>query len=1363
MNNTKRKSKGLLKTIAAGFALVLSSAFFPASVVTFAENYNGESEVNSNVNRIQIGKEGENYSSKIKKGDSFTIPVGEYYGKSETAKLIGSSDLANSSITVTYKATGEVVLDEVKNKDASFLEGLNFRAEKVGTYVITYKVVDDGKEYTYDMTVISEASEINFEFKSNSERMIPSIYDVKIADDKNIDLPYPVVNDENGDAIIDGEDLDYYVTDKSLATTDNFVLVKLTNGGEDLTIDTDEDGKMYIDGSTISEKAATIDGQEFKITYSYYEVKDGENVYISSTSKRFTVKNGYYYKDSDKSDSKRGIDLETSWTTSVPDSAIVGVEKTLPGLTGKTKSTNSPSNEAVDVYYTIKVLKMDEDGKYTEDVTEDVISDGNKFKAIEEGSYKFVYTVKDFYGNTPASSASTTFTIDKVKDTQAPEVFMYDAGTAEEEGYFVSAEKKLKTQTNNRNIIMYAISGKDNMVASDELTLKREIHDGSGITRFVIGKEDYQKQYNSYNLIFAASKADSESLYTQIVSDNYEIYKQLVLANVDVTNANAIKNWLIESNYLIVTTKYNKDIDNNDIVEDAEGSAEDVKDADITAMLEAGYAYIPSQASNKQYTFTEQTYNFYYYASDNKNNNKETSIHSSIKLTEDFTDNSVPTLNFSTTLQSVYLPDEKIEFAVATASDTVDSASRLDVVTAYRFLSSEKTAVASTLTDKTLTYVIRGNVNSQDENKWYVTSKDEKGIVSSEGWYYSDEANYKINLADAPAAASYVEILCYAIDDYGNAGFFNKIVKIADAEDGEIPVLYKVVNAPETSYEAPNTIKLPTLSYKDNKAEYMNAQVIVYKVTTTIVDGENVITKKVMQSSGMSTYFDSIRGIFTVDAGLFNASTAGEYQVEITVVDSGNHSITTYFNYNVIGGVIVEDPEIENITSETKSVAIDEKLYLNTPTIAVSKSDAYGYIGLGNEDDSNAATYYTTSIISASTNHYKIDQYYFTPEAKGNFKLQYNVFLIRYKQAEIGNSLTLEGDMLKYTEGTKTYYVYYDRDGENELGELDGSYKLHFNTSKYGDGEELEDLTTASQYIKGFELKSNVQTITSDTVVVKSVSVDDAYEKTQYTIVGENLSIVKPNVVVSGKGTINKEESTVQISVTSGSTTQTLATIKLSTWESAVEDNDNFIVEGSNIKLKLSRNGKYTIKYSIQAQDEIGQNVGDAKTLEYTITNGDTIAPTIDFDKVIEAKYNLNDELVIDMSGITVSDSVTTDTDKLLETILVKLTNKSTGESWTLDNSAEEEGMYSFEHKLTTAGDYTLTISIKDEAGNKAEKSTSFSVSSKESKAVNVKEVLGGVLIGLSVALLAGVVVYFIVSKVKLDKKEKTYSQRGRK
>ena len=62
--------------------------------------------------------------------------------------------------------------------------------------------------------------------------------------------------------------------------------------------------------------------------------------------------------------------------------------------------------------------------------------------------------------------------------------------------------------------------------------------------------------------------------------------------------------------------------------------------------------------------------------------------------------------------------------------------------------------------------------------------------------------------------------------------------------------------------------------------------------------------KKVMQSSGMSTTYDSIRKIFTVNAGVFNASTEGTYQVAVTVVDSGNHSVTTYFDYTVVGGII---------------------------------------------------------------------------------------------------------------------------------------------------------------------------------------------------------------------------------------------------------------------------------------------------------------------------------------------------------------------------------------------------------------------------------------------------------------------------
>lgn len=1337
MNKTKTK-RSLLKTVAAGFAFMLSGAFFPTSVIALAEDWKGEDIVGANSTRIEVGTENQSTKTNIKKGDVFTIPAGEYYAPGDAeGKLIGSDALPGSSVTVTYKSTGEVI----PTTDGSFV------AEKVGTYVVTYTVVEDSGTYTYDLTVVASASEASFAFSSNEKNVVPNVYDTKIADGKDIVLPLPTVKDSDGEVIIDG-DIAYYTTDKTGTGIDNhYVYVSVTNGSEALSVRAG-DNTLYIDGEDLlGDEEDSLDGQEFKVTYSYYEKRGDVNVYITSTSKTFTVKDGYYYLDSTKSDDKRGIELETSWSTSTPDSAVVGVEKTLPGVTAKTKTTNSPSEESVNVYYTIQVLKF-VDNQYSEDVTADTIVDGNKFKAKEEGSYKFVYTITDFYGNHPATAK--TFTIDNVKDTQAAKVYMYDAGDyTVTDNVYSTAEKKLKTQTSPRNIIMYAIAGTDNMVANEDVTVRREIRDASGIKRFIIGQKDYQEVYNHYNLIFAPSKADGDSVYTQIVNDNYEIYRQLVIADKDVTDSAEIKAWLEGHNYLLVTNTYNKDVNGDDIVAEPEGSADEISADDIQAMLEAGYAYIPTETAN--YSFSTQTYNFYYFASDN--NNSESSSYYSVKLTDDFTDESVPTLTFATDLQNIYLPDETISFSTATASDSVDTASRLDVMTAYRFLAGDKTTpVASTLTDKTIKYVIAGQVSSKDSNKWYVTSKDANGLVESEGWYVDGtKSTYSINLANAPASAKYVEILCYGIDDYGNVGFFNKIIQIADAEDGDMPILFKVTNVPETAYEAPETISLPTLQYKDTKVGYMHADVTVYKVTNT--------EKKVIQSSGMSTTYDSVRKIFTVNAGVFNASTEGRYQVAVTVVDSGNHSVTTYFDYTVVGGVIVEDPEIENITSESKSIAVDESLYLVPPTISITKSDSYGYIGLAEDDDSNTATYYTTTVVSASSSDYDLDQYYFTPRAKGTYKLQYNVFLIRYATAALeSGDLKFVDDQLVYVDNGTDYYVFYDMNEE-------GQYELHFNTDPYlVDGTELsaEKKDAAATLIQGFERHSNTQTVTVDSVVIKSLTVGDAYQTTQYANVGGTVEIVRPEVVVSGKGGTNLEDSKVTITVTSSSTTRTLATITFAQWAEAVENNSDFEVNGDTIKLKLDRNGKYTIKYSVQAMDEIGQNVGDAKTLEYTISNGDVVAPEITFeDNFINTKYALGDEIVLDMAGLTVSDKVTTDTDKLLETMTVKLKNSDTDQSWTLENTAEE-GRYSYAHTLDVAGDYTLTITIKDEAGNKAEKSISFTVTTEKSTPVEAKEVLGGILIGVSVAILVGVVAYFVVSKVKLDKKEKRYTSNNK-
>ena len=299
-------------------------------------------------------------------------------------------------------------------------------------------------------------------------------------------------------------------------------------------------------------------------------------------------------------------------------------------------------------------------------------------------------------------------------------------------------------------------------------------------------------------------------------------------------------------------------------------------------------------------------------------------------------------------------------------------------------------------------------------------------------------------------------------------------------------------------------------------------------------------------------------------------------------------------------------------------------------------------------------------------------------------------------------------------------------------------------------------------------MTSDVQTITVKDVVITVSIDDDAYAVTKYSEINEadpvGITIVKPSVEVSGadKGNdIDRKESTVQITRTSGSSTTTLATITLEEWEEHFADdknNRNFDIQGSTIKLLLRDNGTYTIKYSIQAVDHLGQKVGDPEVLEYSISNGDVTAPTVELsDDFVKSTYKLGDTLVLNMAGVEVEDN-TTDVESLLKTMKVTLTNTDTEESWTLESDPNaSEGTYIYEHKFESAGNYTLTITVEDEAGISGSSSVSFTVSTEDTEPINVTEVLGGVLIGLSVALLAGVVIYFIVSKVKLDKKEKTY------
>ena len=1418
MIKSKTKIKGILKAVALGFALVLASAFFPANAVALAVDHTGDSITDNNIImtvdgsvRIDDGEEviENSNTSQVVRGDTFYIPVGEISigtGSTSQTHIIGtniaqelSSTLTQSKIEVSY---ANQVLQTIEGQDSS--ERFSFDATRLGTYKITYTVVYDQTIYSYDYTVECVAGEATFEFDANEKNIIPSIYDTEMArqhDNKDIVLPLPTVNDEDGNAILTSADKEYYTLTKDgsgIATNEKncYVYISVTNGADDIAITTNENGDYIIDGDSLIDHK--LDGRTFTITYTYYELRaNGNRTFIASTNKSFTVEEGYYYTDS--SEETSGYDIQVKWSTSNRTSSVtVGVDTDLPTVTATTRSTNSPASEAIEVYYEVVVMKMDDKGAYTENVTDEVITEDGQFRAKREGSYQVTYNVYDFYGN-QAKTTETNFII-TATDTQQAYVYMYDtktdsfnseSTTEDFENANANTEYKLKTRTSNRNIIMYAIKGNDNMIEESELTLRREIV-GGGATRFVVS----QSQYNGYNLVFAPSANGVEgenAVYAQIAQDNYEIQKQMIKAGLDFTDGATVKEYM-QGSYLLVTQD-GKDINGNEIIEGGVTRNQRNDESVITAMIAAGYAYIPyeSGSSNNTYEFRDGTeYTFRYVVDDNYSERTERTSTYSVTVTSE-EDQTAPTITFSSNLRSTYQRNETIEFDVATASDASDS--RLEVVTAWRYLNGDNQPVASEQTTQTLKYVLSGSYNSSATGKWYV-DVDGQNMMTSEGWYFDSTLDsYSIDLRDKPTStnpsenAEKIEILCYAIDDSGNIGFFQRIINIADTTDSDMPEVIKIANAPESrNYTADEEIVLPTITYSDSRVDYMSADVVVYRITRD--DDNNIVSRDVAQSLNMSTKPDTVSQTFTVNAGILNATVDGEYQVIVTVKDAGDHTVSTYFTYNVTGGTVVEEPTISNITSETIELIPGEEHTLDIPTLSITDSTTYGYIGISEEDDSYSSTWYAPTILSENGNNngkYTLNNNTFIGKTTGTYKLQYEIYLLQYNKTDMttlgegnnpveNNKLYLdENGNLKISNGTTDYFIIKVEDTDPEAEQ---AYKLMLSTTLDGITGSTAEISTISgleNMVELYVLYSNVQTISVQDVVL-TVSVDDeVYAQTQYPTITDpvqEIPIVRPDFQVKGQGEVDYENSYVQITRTTGSSTTTLAQITLAEWEEHFandQTNANFshtnvgdnIDNNGTIKLLLKDDGTYTIRYSIQAVDYLGQKVGDPKTLEYSITNGDVTAPEITLeDNFIQSTYNLGDPLRINMAGMNVTDNITKDEALLKSTITIELENTDTDESWDLDNEGNEEaGEYIFTHKLESAGDYTMTITITDVAGNKATRTVSFTVSTESSDPVNVTEVLGGVLIAVSVVALAGVVIYFIVSKVKLDKKEKRYKQ----
>ena len=190
------------------------------------------------------------------------------------------------------------------------------------------------------------------------------------------------------------------------------------------------------------------------------------------------------------------------------------------------------------------------------------------------------------------------------------------------------------------------------------------------------------------------------------------------------------------------------------------------------------------------------------------------------------------------------------------------------------------------------------------------------------------------------------------------------------------------------------------------------------------------------------------------------------------------------------------------------------------------------------------------------------------------------------------------------------------------------------------------------------------------------------------------------------------------------------------------------------IKYSLPYNNLlYTIEYTV------ADIYGNETSASYEVKVGDTESPTLSIpDDILKESYKFSEfsngkTLTIDISGITADDNLsltdnesTTVEDYIKNNIEITVTRGST------EIESTTEGRYIY--NINEVGTYTVTFSLSDPAGNVREVSRTFTVTEDSTTPMTQEEIIGTVLIVVSVLVLAGVVIYFIVSKKKSNVKK---------
>lgn len=343
----------------------------------------GSNLTNVNGKTIKLKK----FVNKVALGGFYTLP---------SFTLDGVDKPYSEENKSFYKVVSPIGKDvPIVEKDGKY----GFYANLSGVYTLSIISHEDGvvDSTIKNLKIKVVDSEIKIAYPENSEFVIPN----KVPQGSTLKIPAVEVIKPN--------EID--LTGYSLN-----VKVKSAKSSTEKSLTLSEDGKYY--ALELTDSAET---GNYEVVFEYSK----DSVIVAKESKQFECVS----KDKFNKDIKLSFELNSS----MPTTAVAGVETTLPTI--KVTDSNSHSDDILNAYTKIVIKYYDvENDKYI-DVTNQVLK-GYKFKANALGNFYVTYQVIIPYSTINSSlkdvvSEVASYTIKDVKDNVDPEIKYVKAYTVE--------------------------------------------------------------------------------------------------------------------------------------------------------------------------------------------------------------------------------------------------------------------------------------------------------------------------------------------------------------------------------------------------------------------------------------------------------------------------------------------------------------------------------------------------------------------------------------------------------------------------------------------------------------------------------------------------------------------------------------------------------------------------------------------------------------------------------------------------------------------------------------------------------------------------------------------------------------------